>query len=108
MGTLSFGSVRMLESGDGAPAPDDLLVTCAGGCSVPSAEVVESGGHVGHAVVGRERLVVEQVHQAAVVELDERMRVEVLEPASDLIERLHRRTVVEHAPDDVQGARGPA
>ena len=40
--------------------------------------------HLGHGLIGAQRLVVEQMDQAAVVEFDQAMWVELLQPAADL------------------------
>src|SRR6516165_7536835 len=83
---VSCRSARLLE-GLQRPPPEGEPVAHSG-CELDLAgrDGTDRGRYLGHGLVGAQRTVVEQVHQAAVVKLDQGMRMELLQPRPDLLE----------------------
>src|SRR3954451_10134569 len=89
--------VGRLHAGERAPAGEHPLVAGGRPLRVTAAEGLYGVRDIGDRLVGPQRLVVDQVHEPAVVELDERVRVERLEPATEVLDARGDRTVF-HGP----------
>src|SRR4051794_17197393 len=99
--------VGVFKSSHGPPSGENGLVEGYGRIPLSPAQLSQRAAQIAYGVVGGKGLVVEKMHQPAVVELDQRVRVELLQPPADLLERLDRRPFLERPPYDVERRGGP-
>src|SRR6185369_8460507 len=77
-------SVRLLEFGECTPPVTGAHVHGHGELALAPGGAVDAGLDLGHRLIAAERVVADQVHEPAVIQLHERVRVEILQPVADL------------------------
>src|SRR5438128_583252 len=82
------GSVAALQELNGPPPGHQLLVRRGRRLRLAARQRRQARRHQPRGVVLADVIVRQQVHQAAVVELHDRARVELLQPAGTLLDRL--------------------
>jgi hypothetical protein len=73
----------LLEFSECTPAVTGAHVHGDGELALVPGRAVDGGTGLGDRLISAERVVADQVHEPAVVELYERLRVEFLQPAAD-------------------------
>src|SRR5215469_10991408 len=70
-------------------APPGAQPLVHGGCQLklPASEGTHGGGYLSYRLVSAERVVIEQLNQPSIIKFHQRVRVELLQPAPDLLER---------------------
>ena len=95
-----------LGAAQGAPSGPQALIHGYREFQLACLEPGDGGGHLSHRLIGAERLVTYEMHQAAVVEFDESARVKLLKPPPDLVNLPERRRC--GAPGKGRGKRAGA